>query len=250
MKKTRILAGIAGMSVVVAALGAGLSQPWRKALEQIRPDSLEGHVSFLASDLLEGRDTPSRGLSIAAEYIASQFRRAGLEPAGDDGYFQTAHWEVRTENPLTGALMIRSRNRIIRVARKQFVIDADAALVLPVSPVIRVDFQQLPEGGAGELRGKVVATVIPDSGHAGLRPPPRLFPAYRPFAAAPRERMRSQRATASPGSARALPGSCGSASGDRARPRAFPLPARGPCRVRAASCVHPRWCTGPRTTDL
>jgi Zn-dependent M28 family amino/carboxypeptidase len=40
--------------------------------------------------LLEGRDTPSRGLDIAAEYIAAQFRRIGLEPAGDDGYFQTA----------------------------------------------------------------------------------------------------------------------------------------------------------------
>ena len=31
----------------------------------------------------------SRGLDIAGEYIASQFRRLGLEPAGDDGYFQT-----------------------------------------------------------------------------------------------------------------------------------------------------------------
>jgi hypothetical protein len=27
---------------------------------------------------------------MAAEYIAAQFRRAGIEPAGDDGYFQTA----------------------------------------------------------------------------------------------------------------------------------------------------------------
>lgn len=30
---------------------------------------------------------------VAAEYIAAQFRRAGLEPAGDDGYFQTASKE-------------------------------------------------------------------------------------------------------------------------------------------------------------
>src|SRR5882724_4180895 len=51
--------------------------------------SLRGHLSFLASDLLEGRATPSRGLDLAAEYIAAQFRRAGLEPVGDDGYFQT-----------------------------------------------------------------------------------------------------------------------------------------------------------------
>ena len=62
----------------------------RIVASHITAGSLRGHVSFLASDLLEGRDTPSRGLDIAAEYIAAQFRRIGLEPAGDDGYFQTA----------------------------------------------------------------------------------------------------------------------------------------------------------------
>jgi Zn-dependent M28 family amino/carboxypeptidase len=59
------------------------------ALGYISADSLRGHLSFIASDLLEGRNTPSRGLDMSAEYIASQFRRAGLEPVGDDGYFQT-----------------------------------------------------------------------------------------------------------------------------------------------------------------
>jgi Zn-dependent M28 family amino/carboxypeptidase len=55
------------------------------------PDSLKGHLSFLASDALEGRGTPSRGLNIAAEYIAAHFRRMGLEPLGgdkDNPYFQ------------------------------------------------------------------------------------------------------------------------------------------------------------------
>src|SRR4051812_48332675 len=65
----------------------------RAALDRISPDSLRGHLSFLASDLLEGRGTPSRGLDIAAEYIAAQFRRVGLKPMGDDGYFQTAEWD-------------------------------------------------------------------------------------------------------------------------------------------------------------
>ena len=55
------------------------------ALDRISPDSLRGHLEFIASDLLEGRNTPSRGLDVAAQYIAAQFRRAGLEPAGDDG---------------------------------------------------------------------------------------------------------------------------------------------------------------------
>jgi Peptidase family M28 len=67
------------------------------ALDRVSADSLRGHLSFIASDLLEGRNTPSRGLEIAAEYIAAQFRRAGLEPVGDAGsesYFQISEWTV------------------------------------------------------------------------------------------------------------------------------------------------------------
>ena len=69
-------------------------------LERISPASLRGHLSFIASDLLEGRGTPSRGLNLAAEYIAAQFRRAGLEPVGDDGYFQTTTLTARGSDKL------------------------------------------------------------------------------------------------------------------------------------------------------
>ncbi len=56
---------------------------------KVSPDALKGDVQFLASDLLEGRGTPSRGLDIAAEYIASQFRSAGLQPLEQNSYLQT-----------------------------------------------------------------------------------------------------------------------------------------------------------------
>ena len=67
---------------------------WRAALERVTADELRAHLKYIASDELEGRKTPSRGLDLAAEYIARQFRAAGLEPAGDDGYFQTANWRL------------------------------------------------------------------------------------------------------------------------------------------------------------
>jgi len=80
-------------AALIAVLGtvawAQITPEMRIVAGHISANSLRGAVSFLASDLLEGRDTPSRGLDIAGEYIASQFRRLGLEPAGDDGYFQT-----------------------------------------------------------------------------------------------------------------------------------------------------------------
>lgn len=50
---------------------------------------LKDHLTFIASDELEGRDTPSRGLDIAAMYIAQHLKGLGLTPAGDEGtYFQ------------------------------------------------------------------------------------------------------------------------------------------------------------------
>ncbi len=75
-----------------AADKAELPPHVHKMLEHISAESMKGNLSFLASDLLEGRATPSRGLDLAAEFIASQYRRAGLEPLGDDGYFQTAKY--------------------------------------------------------------------------------------------------------------------------------------------------------------
>ncbi|MFM2126022.1 MAG: hypothetical protein RL328_2473 [Acidobacteriota bacterium] len=47
-------------------------------------------MTYLASDELEGRNTPSRGLDKAADYIAEQFRKAGLDTL-NGSYFQTAN---------------------------------------------------------------------------------------------------------------------------------------------------------------
>jgi hypothetical protein len=70
----------------------------------ISENSLRGNLSFLSSDLLEGRDTPSRGLDLAADYIAAQFRRAGLEPVGGDGYFQDARVKGQVVRNVAGLL--------------------------------------------------------------------------------------------------------------------------------------------------
>ncbi len=51
----------------------------------ITESSIRAHMEFLASDALNGRGSGTRDEWIAATYIASQFRRWGLEPFGDDG---------------------------------------------------------------------------------------------------------------------------------------------------------------------
>lgn len=90
------------------------SREEKNALESISATSLKANLSFIASDLLEGRGTPSRGLDITAQYIAAQFQRAGLEPAGDDGYFQTADWVPRRGQAEAPAVKVRNVIGVLR----------------------------------------------------------------------------------------------------------------------------------------
>jgi hypothetical protein len=53
----------------------------------IKPNDLIEHVKFLSSDELQGRGNGTPGLERAAEYIASQFKAAGLQPGGEGGTF-------------------------------------------------------------------------------------------------------------------------------------------------------------------
>ncbi len=50
------------------------------------------HVKFLADDSLEGRDTGSEGLRKAQAYAVEQLQKAGLEPAGTNGFYQTVRF--------------------------------------------------------------------------------------------------------------------------------------------------------------
>ncbi|HEY1903378.1 MAG TPA: M28 family peptidase [Terracidiphilus sp.] len=67
----------------------GLPQAARAVAASIDAEKIRAHVRFLSLDLLEGRGPGTRGAELAAEYLATQFALAGVEPAGDNGtYFQ------------------------------------------------------------------------------------------------------------------------------------------------------------------
>jgi hypothetical protein len=62
---------------------------FRKSAETITAAQLKDYLSFVASDEMEGRQTPSRGLDTTAKFLATELSRAGVKPGGDDGgYFQ------------------------------------------------------------------------------------------------------------------------------------------------------------------
>src|SRR5213076_2694084 len=54
------------------------------------------HVQALANDGMEGRNTGSAGHKRAADYVAAEFKKAGIEPAGIGGYIQPVKFNTRT----------------------------------------------------------------------------------------------------------------------------------------------------------
>lgn len=72
-----------------SAATAAVAAPRFGNTEGITAQQMKDYLTFIASDELEGRDTPSRGLDIAAMYIAEHLKSWGIKPAGDGGtYFQ------------------------------------------------------------------------------------------------------------------------------------------------------------------
>ncbi len=51
-------------------------------------ENIRTHTEFLASDKLEGRGTGSRGIRLAANYIAEQLKSIGLQPINGNSFYQ------------------------------------------------------------------------------------------------------------------------------------------------------------------
>ena len=60
------------------------------------------HILFLADDKLEGRETGSEGHQRAAEYVAAEFERSGLKPAGASSYIQPVKLRLRRILDISG----------------------------------------------------------------------------------------------------------------------------------------------------
>lgn len=132
---------------------------------RLTANALKADVSFLASDALEGRGTPSAGLDIAAEFVAAQFRRAGLEPAGDDGYFQTAQFAQTVANTDGLELSVEAGGQAVKASPGSIMIQEPAAADISGAAVQRVTASEnvAPESVAG----KVVVLETPQGGAQG-----------------------------------------------------------------------------------
>ncbi|HYE50062.1 MAG TPA: M28 family metallopeptidase [Azospirillaceae bacterium] len=149
----------------------------------ITADGLVEHIKVLASDAFEGRKPGTAGEEKTVAYIAEEFRKLGLKPAGDNGtYFQDVPMvEItnRPDGPMTvtgkdGAksyeyftqTMIWSRRRTDRPAVK------DSEVVF-VGYGITEPQQDWDDYAGIDVRGKTVVMLVNDPGFA--TGDPKLF---------------------------------------------------------------------------
>jgi hypothetical protein len=142
-----------------------ISPDLRQALDRVSSDSLRGHLSFIASDALEGRGTPSPGLDMAAEYIAAQFRRAGLDPAGDDGFYQTANWKVLERNADAFELTLLFNQKTLRIRRDQVSAIGSEAVDISEAAVLKFgsgDYGLIDSLKPDQARNKIILVDLPN----------------------------------------------------------------------------------------
>jgi hypothetical protein len=139
--------------LLVAAAAAGLG-----ARADDAPDGGRwwSHVAFLADDALQGRETGSPGHRKAAEYVAGEFAKAGLRPAGTEGYLQPVALKSRTIDEA------RSRLALVRDRGEEPLALGDVAVIsLRVDPAPSVEAPlvfagyglSIPEFGHDDFKG-------------------------------------------------------------------------------------------------
>lgn len=164
MLRPPLLPVLALLAAPASAPAAELA-PTPKAAPALSPEAERwwGHVRFLASDSLQGRDTGSEGYRKAAAYVAEQLAALGVKPVSGDSYLQ--------EMDLVSRRLVEERCRLALVRNGKevpLVLGKDAILSSRTgetgtvdAPLVFVGYGlSIPEAGhddfAGlDLQGKV-----------------------------------------------------------------------------------------------
>lgn len=115
--------------------------------------SLRINVAWLASDERQGRMTPSPGLDASADYIAAQFRKAGLTPGGQDGtWFQKAAFAQITPKPDQFSLTLESGARRFSLKGSRVTVRSLTALDYQAEAVVHLT----PGSPVPSIAGRIV----------------------------------------------------------------------------------------------
>ena len=75
------------LAVAVTTPAFAQTQAVRQAAASITEADVRRRINIVANDSMGGRNTPSHGLDLVAQYVAAEFQRLGLKPGGDSGSF-------------------------------------------------------------------------------------------------------------------------------------------------------------------
>ncbi len=131
---------------------------------------MQAHLEFLADDALEGRRPGTRGGELAAKYIAAQFQRLGLQPAGDSGtYYQrvpiitlTPNPTVRIAAPTSGDLTYR-KDYVLWSMRNDSLVSLKSDLVFVGYGIVAPEYQWDDYRGL-DVKNKIVVALVNDPG--------------------------------------------------------------------------------------
>jgi Zn-dependent M28 family amino/carboxypeptidase len=125
--KTWILGGFAALTIAATS-------PFARGLSELDGSRWWSHVSYLADDKLEGRDTGSAGHRKAAEYVAREFEKAGLQPAGTQGYLQPVKFKSKEIDEAHSKLSL-----VDKAGEAPIELGPDAIISLRVDPAPSVE---------------------------------------------------------------------------------------------------------------
>src|SRR5277367_207168 len=100
----------AGVALLLLSLSLTATQPNDATRRWWR------YIAALANDGMEGRDTGSPAYQRAARYVAAEFEKSGLQPAGQQGYFQSVPMHRVQLNVAGSSVEIESRTGKRRLA--------------------------------------------------------------------------------------------------------------------------------------
>lgn len=134
---------------------------------EFSPNAIRADVTFLADDLLEGREPGTAGHEIAARYVAARFTQFGLSPAGEQGsWFQSVRLQEQTLDPAASSLVLNGTQRWTHATNVILTASQLATATSIEAPVVFAGFGlDAPEYGFDDyrgldVRGKIVATLI------------------------------------------------------------------------------------------
>jgi len=160
------------LAIVAGTLPAQPSSPSQatRVTRALDARLLRAHLEFLADDALEGRAPGTRGGKAAAKYIATQFERLGLEPAGDSGtYFQQVPIIALTPQPTlavsgaAGQPYEWKKDFVMWSMRNDSLVSAQGDVVFAGYGIVAPEYGWNDYAGL-DAKGKIVVVLVNDPG--------------------------------------------------------------------------------------